>query len=143
MVLLSVIVTIGGLCFAFVFPFFIPGVLEAFFFELTGTGFETLAPGEVDFHNLLSGVIGGTMCGWGLLLALLSKRLMRRQEDWIWAAVALSVLGWFLVDGIASALARSTMNLLLNSAILLAALPPLVVNRRRIASGLRELGGKE
>ena len=130
---------VAGFCFAFIFPYFMPQVLEQFFMELTGYGFDSLTAAEIRFHNLLSGVIGGTMLGWGLLLQLLSYRLIEHPTDWIWSAVALSVVAWYLCDTAATILAGSSLNVLLNTSILLLALPPLIVNRRNIARGIRDL----
>lgn len=134
----SIIVTLAGLCFAFVFPFLMPQVLEQFFIELTGTGFDSLTPGEIQFHNLLSGVIGGVMFGWGFLLILLSQRLIKNPENWIWSAVTVSVVGWYVVDILATILAGSILNLLLNTVIIILVLPALISKRSAIVRGFRD-----
>ncbi|NWF95855.1 MAG: hypothetical protein HXY34_06900 [Candidatus Thorarchaeota archaeon] len=132
-------VTVAGACFAFVFPYFLPQVLEVYFFELTGEGFASLSADELRFFNLLSGVIGGTMFGWGLLLTMLSLRLQRVDQDWAWAALAVSAIGWFIVDTTATVLVRSLTNTILNLTILLVILPPLVAQRARVVQGMKQL----
>jgi len=135
----AMIVMLAGLCFAIIFPYFIPQALEPFFTEITGTDLNSLAQNEIVFHNLLSGVIGGTMFGWGIMIALLSYRLLKSPSDWIWSVVALSLAAWYILDTLASALAGSTLNVLLNTGILLLALPPLIAMRRTIVSGFKTL----
>ena len=121
---------IAGLCFAIVFPYFIPQAIEPFFAEITGGTFGDLTLAEIGFHNLLSAVIGGTLFGWGLMLTLLSYRLTR---------VAISVLAWYILDTLGSALVGSTLNILLNTTILVLALPPLLVNRKAVVDGFRNI----
>lgn len=139
MLTLSVIVMVAGLCFAIIFPYFIPQMLEPFFTEITGGTFADLTLAEIGFHNLLSAVIGGTMFGWGLLMAMMSYRLMKVQEDWIWSVIAVSVVAWYLLDTLGSALVGSSLNILLNTTILILALPPIIANRQAVVSGLRNL----
>jgi len=134
----AIIVILAGLCFAIIFPYFIPQALEPFFTEITGTDLSTLTQSEVAFHNLLSGVIGGTMFGWGIMIALLSYKLLKTPSDWIWSVVALSLAAWYILDTLASALAGSSLNVLLNTGILILALPPLIAMRGAIVRGLRE-----
>jgi len=134
----AMIVILAGLCFAIIFPYFIPQALESFFTEITGTDLSTLTQSEVAFHNLLSGVIGGTMFGWGIMIALLSYKLLKTPSDWIWSVVALSLAAWYILDTLASALAGSSLNVLLNTGILILALPPLIAMRGAIVRGLRE-----
>jgi hypothetical protein len=139
MLFLSVVIMIAGLCFAIVFPYFIPQAIEPFFTELTGGTFGDLLSAEISFHNLLSAVIGGTLFGWGLMIALLSYRLTRVSDDWIWSVIAISVIAWYILDTLGSALVGSTLNMLLNTTILVLALPPLIVNRRAVIQGFGNL----
>ena len=139
MVFLSIVIMIAGLCFAIVFPYFIPQAIEPFFTELTGGTFGDLTPAEVGFHNLLSAVIGGTLFGWGLMIALLSFRLTKVSDNWIWSVIAISVFAWYILDTLGSALVGSTLNILLNTTILILALPPLIVNREAVVKGFGDL----
>jgi hypothetical protein len=139
MVFLSVIVMVAGLCFAIIFPYFIPEAIEPFYTELTGGVFADLTQAQISFHNLLSAVIGGTLFGWGLMIGLLSFRLLRAPDDWIWAVIAISVLAWYCLDTLGSFLAGSSLNILLNTAILILALPPIIANRQVVVNGFRSL----
>ena len=139
MIVLSGIVMIAGLCFAIVFPYFMPQAIEPFFTEITGGVFADLTQAEISFHNLLSAVIGGTLFGWGLMIGLLSYRLMKVSEDWIWSVIAISVIAWYVLDTFGSLLANSLLNILLNTSILILALPPIIANRKAIVNGIRNL----
>jgi hypothetical protein len=139
MMFLSVVVMIAGLCFAIVFPYFMPQAIEPFFTEITGGVFADLTQAEVTFHNLLSAVIGGTLFGWGLMIGLMSYRLMKVPEDWIWSIVTISVLAWYVLDTLGSLLASSSLNILLNTTILILALPPIIANRKAVVNGFRNL----
>jgi hypothetical protein len=139
MMFLSVVVMIAGLCFAIIFPYFMPHAIEPFFTEITGGMFADLTQAEVTFHNLLSAVIGGTMFGWGLMIGLMSYRLMKVPQDWIWSVITISVLAWYVLDTLGSLLASSSLNILLNTTILILALPPIIANRKAIVKGFRNL----
>lgn len=136
---LSVVVMIAGLCFAIVFPYFMPQAIEPFFTEITGGVLADLTQAEVTFHNLLSAVIGGTLFGWGLMIGLMSYRLMKVPEDWIWSVITISVIAWYILDTLGSLLASSSLNILLNTSILILALPPIIANRQAVVSGLKHL----
>ena len=139
MMFLSVVVMIAGLCFAIIFPYFMPQAIEPFFTEITGGVFADLTQAEVTFHNLLSAVIGGTLFGWGLMIGLMSYRLMKVPEDWIWSVITISVIAWYILDTLGSLLASSSLNILLNTSILILALPPIIANRQAVVSGLKHL----
>ncbi|MFX0066281.1 MAG: hypothetical protein ACFFC7_29305 [Candidatus Hermodarchaeota archaeon] len=62
---------------------------------------------------------------------------MKQPEDWIWSATAVSLLVWYVSDTLTSIMVGSSLNVILNSVILLIALPPLIVNRNSIIKGLR------
>jgi len=137
MFVLSFIIIIAGSCFSFVFTFIIPQALEPFYMEITGTGMSSLTSTEIMFHNLLAGVLGGTMVGWGTLLAILSYRLIKEPEDWIWLAIAASLITWYLADTSVSLMVSSMLNVILNSVIMILALVPVVVNRRSLVNSLK------
>lgn len=141
MLTVSGIVMMAGLCFAIVFPYFLPQAIEPFFTEITGGTFADLTQTEIGFHNLLSAVIGGTMFGWGLMIAMMSYRLMKVHDDWIWSVIATSVIAWYLLDTLGSALVGSSLNILLNTSILILALPPLIANRQAVVNGFKKLSG--
>ncbi|MFQ5819912.1 MAG: hypothetical protein ACE5I5_08010 [Candidatus Heimdallarchaeota archaeon] len=126
------VVMIGGICFAFIFPYMLPNVMESFFTEITGMKLNELNPAEIRFQNLLSGVIGATMFGWGLMLAFLGYRLVQQPVAWIWTALTASLIAWYISDTLTSIMAGSSLNVLLNTTILLLAAPPLIANRRHI-----------
>jgi hypothetical protein len=137
--ILSVVIMGLGFGFAIMFPLFLPQVIEPFFTELSGMTWADLTIGQILFHNLLAGVIGGVLMGWGLLLALLSLRLRKAPEDWIWTTITISVLVWYLVDTTASIFAGSTLNVLLNSGLLIATLPPILAQRESVMNGFKQL----
>ena len=99
-----------------------------------------ITPAEIRFHNLLTGVIGGLMFGWGLMLLVLGSRLVKQPEAWIWTAVAVSLIAWYVSDTLASIIMGSSLNVMLNTAILLLAAPPVIATRGSIVEGLKTLG---
>ena len=143
MISLSGIVMIAGICFAVIFPYFIPQAIEPFFTEITCGKFIDLTQAEIRYHNLLSAVIGGTMFGWGLMIGLMSYRLTKAPEDWVWSVITLSVVAWYLLDTLGSLLASSSLNILLNTSILILALPPIIANRQAVVSGFKHLTTNE
>jgi len=78
------------------------------------------------------GVLGSTMIGWGIVLAFLGYRLMQQSEDWIWIAITVSLIVWYIFDTSISLISGSLLNIILNFFFLVLPLPPLVVNVRKI-----------
>ncbi|MFW9995457.1 MAG: hypothetical protein ACFFD4_25700 [Candidatus Odinarchaeota archaeon] len=139
MLVFSIIIIITGFCFAFVYTYFLPQVIEPFYAEMTGTRTVELTDGEIKFHNLLSGVIGGTMMGWGVMLLFLAYRLLKKPEEWIWTAIAASLITWYACDTLASVIAGSMLNIALNTTFLIVSLPPVIANRNSVIKGLKDL----
>ena len=135
----SLIVMIGGICFAFVFPYMLPHLLKSFFTEITNMWLTDLTSAEIRFHNLLYGVIGGVMFSGGLMRAFLWYRPVKQPETWIWTVIAVSLVVWYVSDTLASIMAWSSLYVMLNTSILLLAAPPMLVNRRSITEGLNNL----
>ena len=53
--------------------------------------------------------------------------------------IAISVIAWYVLDTFGSLLANSLLNILLNTSILILALPPIIANRKAIVNGIRNL----
>jgi hypothetical protein len=130
---------LGGIGFAYIFPYVFPQVMEVFFTEITHMNLSELTSAEIRFHNLLSGVIGGIMFGWGLMLAFLGYRLVKRPVAWIWTVIAISLIAWYLSDTLASIMAGSSFNVALNTTLFLLAMPPVLVNRKSVRDGWKML----
>jgi len=135
----SFIVMLGGISFAFIFPYLFPQFIEVFFTEITDMNYPELISAEIRFHNLLSGVIGGIMFGWGLMLAFLGYRLIKHLEAWIWTVITISLIAWYLFDTLASIIAGSSLNVALNTILFLLAVPPVLVNWRSVLEGWKTL----
>lgn len=52
----SFVVIIGGICFAFIFPYMLPNVMESFFTEITGMKLNELTPAEIRFQYLTDSI---------------------------------------------------------------------------------------
>jgi hypothetical protein len=139
MLFMSGVVIAAGLCYAIIFPYFLPQAVEPFFTEITGEMFADLTQAQITFHNLLCAVIGGILFGWGLMMGLLSYRLLKAPEDWIWSVITVSVFSWYILDTVMSLVASSSLNIILNTSLLLLALPALIAKRQAIINGFRNL----
>ena len=85
--------------------------------------------------RLLSGILGGVMAGWGILLWMVSTRLYPREPDLARTLILTSIWVWFVVDGIGSTLAGAPLNVLLNVGFLALFVVPLWSARKRDAAG--------
>lgn len=97
-------------------------------------GAQTIATEE--FH-LLSAVSGGVMVGWGLLLWLVAVQLYGRDPQLASSMIMTSVGAWFVIDSLASILAGSSLNAILNTSFLVLFFAPLMGRR---SAGLAEEG---
>ena len=85
--------------------------------------------------RLLSGILGGIMAGWGVLLWLVSVRLYPRDPDLARTLILTSICVWFVVDGIGSTLAGAPLNVVFNVGFLALFVVPLWTARRRATAG--------
>ena len=139
MLVISTLVFILGLCFAFIFPYLLPQVIEPYFIEIAGMQFSDLTHVEILHLNLLYGVVGSVILGWGTVLLLMSYRSLKQPSDWIWTSMVISLIIWFISDTLASIMVGSSINVLLNTSLLVLAAPPLIANRKNIINGMKNL----
>jgi hypothetical protein len=83
--------------------------------------------------RVLSAVLGGIACGWGLLLYLLASGPIARGDREARGMFVASVLTWFAIDSLASLAAGWPANLLLNTAFAAMLLVPFVLGVPRSA----------
>jgi hypothetical protein len=79
-------------------------------------------------HNYkawIYGVLGGTMAGWGLTVALLVAGAFSTRQTWAWWSVAAGVGLWFVLDTGQSLRYRVYANALINTALLVLLAVPL------------------
>ena len=128
----SILIILAGLYFAIIQPFILPQVPDPFLTEITGLSRSDISTEQVRYNNLLLGVSGALMMGWGTMLLFLGYRLIERSDNWIWIAISVSLIVWYFCDTLISLIAGSFLNIILNTIILIIALPPLIVNIRNI-----------
>lgn len=109
--------------------------------SLARTGFSTLLfanptqlnqfdPAALRYIDLLHGVLGAVMFGWGAALTLLVKGAFARGELFAWNIVAVSVLTWFIPDTFISVASGFWQNAVLNLFFLLLFAAPLLATYR-------------
>jgi hypothetical protein len=91
-------------------------------------GLETL---DAPAARALAAISGGVMVGWGVMMWLVVDRLMPADPRLARLLLIESTLAWFVVDSTGSYLSGATVNVLLNTALMLA----IVLPAWRIASG--------
>ncbi len=74
--------------------------------------------------RLFSAVTGGVLVGWGVLLWLIADRLIPRDPALARQMILLSLLTWFVIDSMGSAVSGGYGNLLGNIVFLLMFLIP-------------------
>jgi len=125
-------VIFAGIFLGIILPFIIPQTPDLFLTEITGLSLSDLDPDLIRYQKLIMGVLGSTMIGWGIILAFLGYRLMQKSEEWIWIAITVSLIVWYIFDTSISLISGSFLNVILNFFFLVLPLPPLVVNVRKI-----------
>jgi hypothetical protein len=84
--------------------------------------FEDGAVGHIRF---VTGVLGATMAGWGVLLGFILWRPFGERRRWAWWAVATSLGVWFALDTGLSCVSGYWENALLNTVVVAAFVPAL------------------
>lgn len=79
------------------------------------------------YQAWIYGVLGGTMAGWGLTVALLVAQGFNTRQTWVWWTVGAGTALWFVVDTGQSLRYRVWANVVLNTAILIAVIAPLAL----------------
>lgn len=113
-----------------------PAAIEALFATIVApvmpTG-DAFAADPRRYVRFVCGVLGATMVGWSVLLAVVARGPFARGERWAWTALAASVGSWYLLDSTWSLLSGFWPNALFNTGFALLLAPPLIATR----AGLR------
>ena len=75
--------------------------------EITGLSRSDILAEQIKYNNLLLGVSGALMIGWGTMLLFLAYRLMERSDNWIWIAISVSLIEWYFCESLISIIAGS------------------------------------
>lgn len=70
--------------------------------------------------------MGATVMGWGITMFFIAFFPLRNRERWAWYSVLVSVLFWFVLDTGISLWFGVSINAILNTAILILVLIPLI-----------------
>lgn len=94
-------------------------------------GAQTL---EAPAARVLAAISGGVMAGWGAMMWLVLDRLMPADPALARLLIIEAILVWFVVDSAGSFAAGATVNVLLNTMLMLAfVIPAWFVDGRRVA----------
>lgn len=94
-------------------------------------GAQTL---EAPAARVLAAISGGVMAGWGAMMWLVLDRLMPADPALARLLIIEAILVWFVVDSTGSFAAGATVNVLLNTMLMLAfVIPAWFVDGRRVA----------
>ncbi len=77
------------------------------------------------YQAWIYGVLGGTMAGWGLMIAVLSAQAYATRQAWVWWALALGTALWYVLDTGQSLRYRVFLNAAGNTVLLAAIAIPL------------------
>lgn len=77
------------------------------------------------YQAWLYGVLGGTLAGWGLTVAVVVAAGFEDRDAWAWFALLAGSILWFVLDTGQSLRFRVWANVALNVALLVALLVPL------------------
>ena len=91
----------------------------------------TFSPEAVEYQRVLFRVLGGVTIGWCASLAFITFKPFRAGERWAWYALAVPLAVWFVVDSTSCVVSGFGGNAVLNTLLLLGAIPPLVATRPR------------
>ncbi len=77
------------------------------------------------FRSWVYGVVGGTMAGWGVSIAVLASQAFGSREAWAWWSITAALAAWFVLDTGRSLRHRVFANVAINSVLLVAVTIPL------------------
>ena len=88
-----------------------------------------VTPEAVMFQQWIYSVLGATIAGWGICVALLAYYPFRNREIWAWNAIVLGVTVWYVVDTGLSLYFRVIFNVIFNTVLFIAVWLPLAFTR--------------
>lgn len=106
-----------------------------FLFDLVRWSFE---PGPYQFDKdaqLLNGISGGVLFGWGVVLTWLSFGPIAKGDESARRVAMIGAGSWFVADSLGSLLSGTPGNIILNLGFLLAFMGPLVMIGRSAVDG--------
>jgi len=77
-----------------------------------------------------SGMLGGTMAGWGVTLWFIVNGPFRKKERWSRDAIVAGIIVWFIVDTLLSLYAKVYFNAGFNTLVLVLAGVPLIMTSK-------------
>lgn len=89
-------------------------------------GTSVLAPEAQALHEFLFGLAGAATAGWGVLVFFLAWKALPSGEPWVWQALAVSLVGWFVLDTAHVLMLGVVSYAIFNSVIALVAVPALI-----------------
>ena len=90
------------------------------------------AAGILTFRTWIYGVLGATVCSWGLLIAWVGHSVFPEKPQSAWIAMTAALSVWFVVDTAVSCQFGVGFNVAFNTTILLIFAIPLAMTARRI-----------
>ncbi len=73
-----------------------------------------ITEGALQYKSWISGVLGSVIASWGMLIVFIAYYAFKMREKWVWNAIAISVLLWFVVDTACSLYYDVTVNAIFN-----------------------------
>ena len=77
------------------------------------------------------------MAGWGIMFFCLLTNAYRDLNIWSWNCIFVSVLLWYIVDTLISVFYKVNFNVLINTALLIIILFPLLTTRKYFLNKLK------
>lgn len=85
------------------------------------------------FQRWVYAVLGATVFGWGVSLAVVVHFGLRARSRWAWNCVFWGIVCWYIPDSLLSAYYGVWFNVALNTVLLILVLTPLWMTRASIA----------
>lgn len=82
-----------------------------------------------DAARLLTAILGGILVGFGVMIWLIAERVLRTDPALGRGLILVPLLCWFVTDSLGSILAGAWFNAIINVAILVSFLIPLLVGK--------------
>lgn len=129
LITVSLFVISAGIIFAFVAPYYFPGVQDVFYRSFSGQSIQSICASDKNHIDWIYAVLGGSLAGWGVMILSLSVNLLKENDAKIWNTVLASVATWFVIDTAITLKYMVVANIVLNLFIAIAVAIPYMGNR--------------
>ena len=134
LIVVSLIIVVYGLGLAFfgqstLFNLLLNNQINEVFWSSTQPPVEF-----IKFQQFNLGVLGSVVAGWGIIMAFIFYHTFDNRQKWVWNAVMLGLIVWYIPDTIISIVHFAYSNAIMNTLLFVLLTIPLIIKKKEFVN---------